>query len=272
MNILPWLTFFLWFIALVIVVAPIVQRRLLTLRRVGVLERFGRARGSRALALIARRETYSLLGFPLLTRNVIEPSANLLRAIARTPSRTPIDLILHIGPDDPIAAEQIAHALVRHAGKVTVFVPYSALGSGLLIALASENLVTDPNAVLGPVSPRVGRYPAVALLRAAQQRGAENLTDEYLTLVDPAQQATAQVRRLIRELLVARSPEHEAIDDVVDQLAGISWTPAYPILMEEAVRLGLAIDEQLPPEVHTLLELYDTSTTRYASTAVVHLD
>lgn len=268
---LSWLAALLFFALIVALVWPVIQRRSLEVRRTGGLERIGRARGSRAIGLIARRETYRLGGLPLLVRDTIDTPEGVLRAIARTPTRTPIDLILHAGADEDLAAEQIAHALVRHAGRVTVFIPYCALESALLIALAADEIVIDPNAVIGPVAPRVGPYPAVSLLRAAQERGIANLSDEILILTDQAQKATAQVRSLVRELLEVRNPEREAIDDDADHLAGIVWTPQYPILLEEAQRLGLPISDEMLPEVHALMELYDTVSTRRATTAVVRV-
>lgn len=268
---LSWLNTLLLFVLAVALLWPLFQRRSLDLRRTGGLERIGRARGSRAISLIARRETFRLLGFPLIVRDTVDSAESVLRSIARTPARTPIDLILHAGSNEDLAAEQIAHALVRHAGRVTVFVPYCALESALLIVLAADEIVIDPNAVLGPVAPRVGPYPAVSLLRAAQERGTANLTDEILTLTDQAQKATAQVRALVRELLEVRNPERETIDDDADHLAGIVWTPHYPILLEEAQRLGLPISDALPPEIHNLMELYDTTSAQRATTAFVRI-
>lgn len=268
---LSWLNTIILLVIVLILLWPLAQRRLLELRRVGGLERIGRARGSRAIGLIARRESYCLLGFPLVVRDTIDSTEEVLRVIARTPARMPIDLIVHVGPGEVLGAEQIAHALVRHAGRVTVFVPYSAMESALLIALAADEIVLDPNAVLGPVAPRVGPYPAVSLLRAAQERGAVNLTDEILMLTDQAQKAAAQVRALVHELLLVRNPERETIDDDADHLAGIVWTPHYPILLEEAQRLGLPVSDALPPEVHTLMELYDTTTAHRATTAFVRV-
>jgi ClpP class serine protease len=140
---------------------PVAQGRLLQLRRTGSLERFARSRSSRAITLIARRETWRFFGLPLLRRDELDAPEGVLRQIARTPERTPIDLILHVGAGHALAAEQIAHALIRHPARVTVFVPHYALGDGLLIALAADELVLDPNAVLGPVMPYAGPYPAV---------------------------------------------------------------------------------------------------------------
>ena len=268
---LSWFAILLFLIVVVVLLWPVIQRRSLELRRAGGLERIGRSRGSRAIGLIARRETYRLAGLPILVRDTIDTPEGVLRAIARTPAQVPIDLVLHVGAGEDLAAEQIAHALVRHAGRVTVFIPYCALESALLIALAADEIVIDPNAVIGPVAPRVGPYPAVSLLRAAQERGTANLTDEILTLTDQAQKVTAQVRSLVRELLEVHNPERKALDDDADHLAGIVWTPQYPILLEDAQRLGLPISDTLPPEVHALMELYDTISTSRATTAVARV-
>jgi ClpP class serine protease len=266
-----WLNALGWLILVVALLAPLLGRRLLDLRRAGSIERLGRARGSRAIALIARRETYRLLGFPLLTRDTIDSPEGVLRQIARTPPRTPIDLVLHAGPGHALAAEQIAHALVRHPARVTVFVPHHATGGALLIALAAEELVLDPNAVLGPVAPRVGPYPANAILTAAREKGPTNIADETLILADEAQRALAQVRGLIAELLVARTPDREGVAEVAALLTGVDWTPDYPILLEEAQRLGLPVSDALPPEVHAIMDLYDTATERRPSTDRVRI-
>ena len=197
---------------------PVAQQRLLLLRRTGSLERFARSRSSRALTLIARRETYRFLGLPLLRRDEFDSPESVLRQIARTPDRTPIDLILHIGPDQVLAAEQIAHALIRHPARVTVFVPHYAIGDGLLVALAADEVVLDPNAVLGPVMPYAGPYPAVSVLTAVRDKTAERVDDHTLILADQARKARAQVQALIAELLTARNPEMENIPDIAAHL------------------------------------------------------
>ncbi|MER3514877.1 MAG: hypothetical protein C4310_11265, partial [Chloroflexota bacterium] len=106
-----------------------------------------------------RQETISLLGLPLSRYIDIDDSEDLLRAIRLTSPDTPIDLILHTPGGLVIAAEQIAHALLRHKAPVTVFVPHYALSGGTLIALAADQIVMDPNAVLGPVDPQIGQWP-----------------------------------------------------------------------------------------------------------------
>jgi ClpP class serine protease len=105
---LDWLGNLFWVFVFIVAIAPFVQRRNRELRRTGGLQRLGRARDSQAVALIARRETYRLLSFPLVSQDVIDSSETLLREIARTPGTMPLDVILHVPPGFSVAAEQIA--------------------------------------------------------------------------------------------------------------------------------------------------------------------
>ena len=75
------------------------------------------------------------------------------------------------------------------------------------------------------------------------------------------------MRVLVGELLIARGTAPEAAAQIADALAGGGWTPHYPILIEEARRLGLTVGDALPTEVHTLMELYDPGTPPRPSTA-----
>src|SRR5207244_3355657 len=98
---------------------------------------------------------------------------NVRCAILLTPPEMRVDLIAHTPGGLVLAAEQIAFALKRHRGKVTVFVPHYAMSGGALIALAGDEIVMDPNAVLGPVDPQLGNqqaaFPAASILRALAQ-------------------------------------------------------------------------------------------------------
>src|SRR5262249_39643711 len=87
------------------------------------------------------------------------------------------------------AATQIARAINRRKGKVTVIVPHYAMSGGTLIALAAEESVMSDHAVLGPVDPQLGQYPAVSLLKTVEQKSKERLDDETLILADQAEKA-----------------------------------------------------------------------------------
>jgi hypothetical protein len=95
--------------------------------------------------------------------------------------------------------------------------------------------------------------------------------DQTLILADQAHKARAQVQTLIGELLTARNPEMENIPELAAQLSGDGWTPHYPILVEEARRLGLRVSDEFPAELYALLDLYDTANARRPTCSVAPL-
>lgn len=149
-----------WLFLIASSLQPVIRQRMLEASRMRLLAQFERRRGSRAIALVHRQETMSLLGFPLMRYIDINDPEAVLRAIKLTDAQRPVDLIVHAPGGPVLAAGQIARALGRHAGKVTVFVPHHAMSGGTLIALAADEIVMDENAVLGPVDPPLGRTPA----------------------------------------------------------------------------------------------------------------
>src|ERR1044072_7934008 len=135
--------------------------------RSAALGQLERDRQSRVIAIIQREEGASLFGVPVQQSIDIDDSEAVLRAIRFTPPEQPIDIILHTPGGLVLAAEQIAKALVDHQGKVTVFVPHYAMSGGTLIALAADEIVMDPNAVLGSLDPQLGQHPAASIVPAA---------------------------------------------------------------------------------------------------------
>jgi ClpP class serine protease len=100
-----------------------------------------------------------------------------------------------------VGEDGIAQALKRHPAKVTVFVPHYAMSGGTLIALAADEIVMDPNAVLGPVDPQIAQSPAASVPTVLDQKKAEDIEDQTLILADVSRKAIAQVRRTVQHLL-----------------------------------------------------------------------
>src|SRR5262249_39442461 len=157
---------------------------------------------SRVIALVHRQETMSFLGFPLMRYIDVNDSEDVLRAIELTDADLPIDFVIHTPGGLVLASAQIANALKRHRGKVTVFVPHYAMSGGTLLALAADEIVMDPNAVLGPVDPQLGQHPAVSILSVLERKEMKDIDDQTLILADVARKALVQVQVLVRDLLV----------------------------------------------------------------------
>jgi ClpP class serine protease len=233
-----------------------------------LIRRLEHDRGSRVITLIHRQETVSLLGLPFGRYIDIDDSEQLLRAIRMTPPDMPIDLLLHTPGGLVLASDQIAYALRRHGGKITVIVPHYAMSGGTLVALAADEILMDPDAVLGPVDPQLGSlprgsWPAASILKALEQDN-PNRDDETLILGDVARKAIDQVRATVRELLDGRVPDAEA-DRLAALLSEGRWTHDYPIRLEEAGQLGLRVSDAVPELVYELMTLYPRRSQRRPS-------
>ena len=264
-----WMLFGLFLVFMVFL--PILQRSGQAAARRGKLDTFQRARKSRVILLIHRQETVSFLGVPLGRYIDIEDSEAILRAIRLTPADLPIDLIVHTPGGLVLAAEQIAHALVRHAGPVTMFVPHYAMSGGTLLALACDQIVMDPNAVLGPVDPQIGPFAAASILEAVARKPVEAVSDQTLMLADLARKALVQVRGTVITILTLGGMDRARAAALAEALATGTVTHDYPISFERAQALGLPVSDALPNEVHELMSQYATPTNRRPSVMYVPL-
>jgi ClpP class serine protease len=229
-------------------------------RRAHAFAQFQQERHSHVIALINREEKVSFFGVPVASSINIEDSEAVLRAIRMIPPEQPIDVILHTPGGLVLAAEQIARALVEHKGKVTVFVPHYAMSGGTLIALAADEIVMDPNAVLGPVDPQIGGAPAASILNAVAQKPVARISDQMLILADVARKAQVQVRNLVGDLLRdSGQVPRERVEEVATTLTDGRWTHDFPITVKLARELGLNISTDMPLKVYGIMSLYPQS-------------
>jgi ClpP class serine protease len=254
----------LWIAFIVLAVQPMIRQRLLIAMRGRVLRRIEEARGSRVISLVHRQETMSFLGLPVFRYIDVEDSEQILRAIHLTGPNVPIDLVLHTPGGLALASTQIARALARHAGKVTVFVPHYAMSGGTLIALAADEIVMSEHAVLGPVDPQIGTAPAASILRAVELKPIAEVEDETLILADQGEMALAQLRQTIHDITAHRLPEHVR-DVLARDLSEGRWTHDYPITVDEARKLGLNVSTAMPADVLELMALYPQPVRRQPS-------
>src|SRR6184192_2008997 len=171
-----------WLFFMLSALQPIIKQKLLEASRKRMIGLIERERKSRVVLLVHRQETMSLLGFPVFRYIDINDSEEVLRAIHLTDPEIPLDLVLHTPGGLVLAATQIARAVSNRKGKVTVFVPHFAMSGGTLIALAADEIVMCAHAVLGPVDPQLGEYPAASLVKAVEIKGPKGVSDEILIL------------------------------------------------------------------------------------------
>ncbi len=252
-----------WIIILLSIFYPALHKREVELQRIKLIARFQNKRKSRVITLIHRQESLSFFGIPFRKMIDIEDSEEILRAIRITPDDVPIDLILHTPGGLVLAAEQIARSLAKRKGKVTVFIPHYAMSGGTLIALAADEIVMDKNAVLGPIDPQIGTYPAVSILNVVKKKDINKVDDETLILADVSEKAIRQVKEFAIELLSDKVEEgvlsKEKVEEIAEELSSGKWTHDYPLTYERIKELGLKVSTEMPQEVYALMSLYPQS-------------
>ncbi len=246
---------FFWIFLIIIAIQPIIRQKLLENARLKLIAEIEKKRNSRVILLVHRQEIMSFLGFPIMRYIDINDSEDVLRAIYMTDEEMPIDLVVHTPGGLAIAATQIARALSKHKGKVTVFVPHYAMSGGTLIALAADEIVMCEHAVLGPLDPQLGQFPAVSLLQVVEKKPLSEIDDSTLILADQAEKAIRQMKETIVEI-VSRSYSSEIGRQIAEKLVSGKWTHDYPLSAEEAKDLGLPISTDMPKEIMLLMSLY----------------
>jgi ClpP class serine protease len=244
-----------WVFIILSAISPYLQQQILRSARTRKMAELERKRGSRVITLIHRQEAVNLLGIPLTRFINIEDSEQVLTAIRLTCEDCPIDLIIHTPGGLVLASEQIAEALLRHPGKVTVFVPHYAMSGGALIAMAADELVMDHNAVLGPLDPQLGQYPAASLIKVLETKPIAEIDDQTIILADVAAKALRQVKITVQNLLTKHMDEEKA-EKTADLLTQGTWTHDYPIDVTQIAAMGINVSTTVPEEIYALMGMY----------------
>jgi ClpP class serine protease len=253
-----------WLFFMLAALQPVITQRLLEASRKRLIGRIERERKSRVVLLVHRQETMSLLGFPVFRYIDVDDSEEVIRAIHLTDPEIPLDLVLHTPGGLVLAATQIARAVLKRKGKVTVFVPHYAMSGGTLIALAANEIVMSEHAVLGPVDPQLGQQPAASILKVVRQKPIAEVDDQTLILADQAGKAVAQMEQEVGELLTDKYPG-EKVQELAKLMTNGTWTHDYPITYERALALGLRVNNKIPDNMLQLMQLYPQPTRRQPS-------
>ncbi len=249
---LLWFLFFFF-----LILSPWFKKMSLQRAREAAIRTIEEKRKSRVITMIHRQEAMGFLGIPIFRFINIEDSERVLRAIRMTPDDMPIDFIIHTPGGLALAATQIANALARHKAPVRVIIPHYAMSGGTLIALAADEIIMDPNAVLGPVDPQIGQMPAASILKVLEQKDPKDIDDQTLILADVSRKAIEQMRGYLVNLLTTKGMEREKAERIAEELAVGKFTHDYPLTVDYLKELGLPVSTDVPEEVYALMELYE---------------
>ncbi|MDY6821240.1 MAG: ATP-dependent Clp protease proteolytic subunit [Deferribacterota bacterium] len=260
------MTFFdlFWIFLILMAFQPLLRQKMLEVARQRLITSIQKERKSRVILLVHRQESMNFIGFPIMRYIDIHDSEEVIRAIQLTDDDIPIDIIVHTPGGLVLASLQIAMALNKHKGKVTVFVPHYAMSGGTLIALAADEIVMCDTSVLGPVDPQIDKYPAVSLLKTTKQKSLDKLEDNTLILADIGEKAIKQLEKSVYNLLIDNFDEEKSRAIAKKMTEGL-WTHDYPITYEEAKELGLNVTNEMPKKILELMRLFPQPTKRVPS-------
>jgi ClpP class serine protease len=243
---------------------PWLKQRTLEAARVRMIRRIEQQRGSRLILMIHRQETMAFLGFPILRYIDVHDAEEVIHAVHLTDPGLPLDIVLHTPGGLMLASMQIARAIRARKGKVTIFVPHYAMSGGTLLALAADEIVMDAHAVLGPVDPQVGQFPAASVVKAVARKDVNHVDDETLILSDVAAKALQQMRADVLDLIGDRMTPERA-QEVADKLTQGTWTHDRPLGFQDAQQLGLRVSAPMPKEMYDLMRLFPQPAQRQPS-------
>ncbi len=248
-------SFIFWMFFIIMFLYPQMLYKMTLIQRYNCIKKLEKLRKTRVIVMIHRQEQLTLFGIPIYKFISIEDSEEVLRAIRMTPDDMPIDLILHTPGGLVLASEQIAMALKEHKAKTTVIIPHYAMSGGSLISLAADEIIMDKNAVMGPVDPQIGQYPAASILKTLDYKHIDKISDEILILSDISKKAIKQVKEFVYELLKDKMPDEKA-KELSEILSTGTWTHDYPLTVSKLKELGIEVNTNVPEVVYNLFDLY----------------
>ena len=244
-----------WIFFMLTALQPVFRQKMLEAARQRTIAKIEKERGSRVILLVHRQETMSLLGFPVMKFIDINDSEQIIRAIHMTDNDVPIDIVLHTPGGLVLAALQIARAVKEHPAKVTAFVPHYAMSGGTLIAMAADEIIMDKHAVLGPVDPQMGNFPAASIIKVVKEKPIDKVDDNSIIMADVAAKALSQMKHNLIELLEDRVGRKKA-EEMAEVMSQGTWTHDHPISWQQAKELGLPVKTDMPKEVYELMNLF----------------
>lgn len=129
------------------------------------------------------------------------------------------------------------------------------MSGGTLLVLSADEIVMDPNAVLGPVDPQIGEFPAASIVRAVETKTPQKSEDQTLILADMSAKAINQLGSLVAALLEKRLPKERA-EALSALLCTGQFTHDSPITVELAKSFDLPIQTDMPESIYSLMDLY----------------
>ena len=186
---------------------------------------------------------------------------DVMTALQATPPDKPLDIILHTPGGYAYETHQIALAIKAHRGRKTVFVPHFAMSGGTVIALAADEIVLAPHAVLGPIDVQVYVHhlqrtmPGRAIIDLCATKRRRLIDDELVALGSMCTIGMQQDHKAALALMKGTYPAATA-GRIAHTLNDGTLTHGFPVTQAFAQRLGLNVRGDIPPEAAAIVRAY----------------
>ena len=189
-----------------------------------------------------------------------QTTAEALKAIRTTPPGLDLDIILHTPGGQSLGAAQIVHALKSHKGRKTVFVPYRAMSAGTIISLTADEISLSEISTLGPIDSQilVGRgdyWPAAALASLLFYKKPKDIDDHLLRYAVAARDCIRDDHKKALAAMKRNYPRLRA-ERIARTLNDGYLSHGFPIMYEEARKIGLNVKLGVPEEVFTIVDSF----------------
>lgn len=118
-----------------------------------------------------------------------------------------IDIIIHTSGGDLAQTEVIIKVLLKHKGKIRIYIPYRAASAGTLISLCANEIYLGLGAYLTPVDPQLGGISTLNVMKYVDSDFSPQtswISDLITFLKSNSQQSINRVTRICENILIQR--------------------------------------------------------------------
>lgn len=184
-----------------------------------------------------------------------QTTVEALKAIRSTPAGVDLDIILHTPGGEALGADQIVRALKAHKGRKTFFVPYQAFSAGTILALTGDEIFLSAIGTLGPIDAQMSGVPVARLAYLLDAKPARLIEDGMLTMASFARDRIVEDHHRAVASMRGNYSRGRA-RRIARTLNDGYLSHSFPIMYEEARKIGLNVKLGVPEEVFTIVDSF----------------
>ena len=180
-----------------------------------------------------------------------------------------IVIILHTPGGSLTSSEAIFKCLNRHKGKITAYIPQYCYSGGMLIALACDEIIMSPNALVGPCDAQFMDKIGFGMTSSdvidkviTEKRGlGQKIEEAWLAQGYEAQKVKLAQKNVLKEMLEMNNEKTrfnaDTIEKIYDELFSGKYPHSYNLTPENLLALGINVKIEKQPRFVNDILYYD---------------